>query len=306
MPEDFKIEAINANGLPITPPQDTRSEEGYLKNLTVQGLLKVLTGGKIENDDGDYRLDENGLSMLAVSETLAAGPNKLTWRTVSNDSLLEVYGVFEQNTEFPPDDNSQLYLYLKFLTGDTRMVLVRGASIEIENRLFVLSTLDSTSKDTGSIVTEGGIGVEKSAHIGANLRVLGTTDSTSPTTGSSVLSGGLGVAKNLAVGGSLYLKSFKYIDTTIDPATYTVASGISTVLVEDSISNSGVTITLPSATGTGRVILIKDVGGSAGTTNITINASGGQVIDGATSATISTNYGSMRLIDGANNFYYII
>jgi len=40
--------------------------------------------------------------------------------------------------------------------------------------LVVNSTTDSSSKDTGAIVTEGGLGVEKSATMGGNLTVSGT------------------------------------------------------------------------------------------------------------------------------------
>lgn len=57
------------------------------------------------------------------------------------------------------------------------------------------------------------------------------------------------------------------------------------------------TITLPgSATAfAGFLLIIKDEAGGAGTHNITINRSGSDTIDGATSVAISTNYGAVRL-----------
>lgn len=58
---------------------------------------------------------------------------------------------------------------------------------------------------------------------------------------------------------------------------------------------SGGTLTLPSSSlTTGQEYVIKDEGGNAGTSNITVSA-GSNDIDGATTATIGTNYGSLRL-----------
>lgn len=65
------------------------------------------------------------------------------------------------------------------------------------------------------------------------------------------------------------------------------------------------TVNLPSATavGAGHVLTIKDYTGGASANNITIARAGSDTIDGATSRTISTNYGSVRLVsDGGTNW----
>lgn len=67
-----------------------------------------------------------------------------------------------------------------------------------------------------------------------------------------------------------------------------------------------ITYTLAAATTwtVGQIATIKDESGTAGTNTITIASSGGDTIDGASSITISTNYGSVNLYcDGVSKFY---
>jgi hypothetical protein len=63
-------------------------------------------------------------------------------------------------------------------------------------------TDDSSSGTTGSIRTDGGIGVAKSVFANV-VHADGTTNATSNTTGQLLSSGGLGVAKAAVVGGDL-------------------------------------------------------------------------------------------------------
>lgn len=62
------------------------------------------------------------------------------------------------------------------------------------------------------------------------------------------------------------------------------------------------TVTLPSAASyPGRRLVIKDYGGGAAARNITVSRAGSDTIDGATTQTISTNYGCLTLVsDGAS------
>lgn len=65
-----------------------------------------------------------------------------------------------------------------------------------------------------------------------------------------------------------------------------------------------IALTFPTATGSGRTIIVKDVSGAAGTNNITATSSGA-TFDGVATLTINTNYGSLTLTDTATNVWSI-
>ena len=67
------------------------------------------------------------------------------------------------------------------------------------------------------------------------------------------------------------------------------------------------TITLPptSLVGRGKVYEIRDVGGSASSNIITIDANGTETINGDLTKGISTNYGSVKVVtDGIGKWFY--
>ena len=61
-------------------------------------------------------------------------------------------------------------------SGAGNLILDSDGSVQINDPLNVTGATESTSKDSGSIITEGGIGVEKSVFIGLNLDVDGNTE----------------------------------------------------------------------------------------------------------------------------------
>ena len=67
-------------------------------------------------------------------------------------------------------------------------------------------------------------------------------------------------------------------------------------------TGTAVAVTLPSAV-TNAAIIFKDSAGTAATNNVTINRADSATIDGATSQTISSNYGSMKLISDGTNWF---
>lgn len=81
---------------------------------------------------------------------------------------------------------------------------------------------------------------------------------------------------------------------------------ISEVIIGVTSTAAARTITLSTAgTDNGRIVIVKDESGAAGTNNITIDTEGAELIDGAATKVISTNYGVVRLYsDGINWFVW--
>tara|TARA_R110000868_G_scaffold29897_6_gene111239 strand:+ start:3272 stop:7120 length:3849 start_codon:yes stop_codon:yes gene_type:complete len=77
-----------------------------------------------------------------------------------------------------------------------------AGTTQINDDLFVNSATESTDKDTGSIVTNGGVGIEKNLNVGGNFSVSGITILAS--------SGGISTT-----GGDLYVKGNLYVSNDI-------------------------------------------------------------------------------------------
>jgi hypothetical protein len=88
-------------------------------------------------------------------------------------------------------------------------------------------------------------------------------------------------------------------------ATYTI--NLTDQIVGVSYTATGaVTVTIDSDnTKAGRYFTIKDTGGSAGSNNITIATEGAETIDGAATATISTNYDSLIIFSDGTNYFKV-
>lgn len=76
---------------------------------------------------------------------------------------------------------------------------------------------------------------------------------------------------------------------------YVVATGVSKVLVDKSVGAATyITLGLASTYG-GLPILIKDIKGDAGTNNITIDFTSGELVDGLSQLVLSTNYAWVQI-----------
>jgi len=85
--------------------------------------------------------------------------------------------------------------------------------------------------------------------------------------------------------------------TDVATATYTALSTDYFLCV---LTNAPVTITLPTGI-LGTVYIVKDCFGDAANNPITVQGTGGQLVDGGT-ATINTNFGSLQLVFNGTNW----
>jgi hypothetical protein len=86
------------------------------------------------------------------------------------------------------------------------------------------------------------------------------------------------------------------INYTLSTADYLV--GVTSLVIAPSIG-----LPLPSLVGAGKHFKIKDEVGGAATTTITIRSDGERLIDGATSLTITTNYGARSIYTNGTDYF---
>jgi len=90
---------------------------------------------------------------------------------------------------------------------------------------------------------------------------------------------------------------------TLDVITATVNNYY--IGVDSSLAAKTVNLPAAATAGAGFVLSIKDEGGLAGTNNITIDANGAELIDGAATQPINANYGSLNLMCSGTAWFII-
>lgn len=162
-------------------------------------------------------VDRNGSNRISLK-----APNVLSGVTTYVLPATPVAGGLLQS-----DANGQLSWSSALTQVNLSSLYVTGFST-FQSAVYVSDTTDSSNKDTGSLVVDGGLGVEKNTNIGgqiqvaglgtfvSGLRVTSTTDSTSTSTGAVVVNGGVGLARNLFVGAGASITGVTTIASTVN------------------------------------------------------------------------------------------
>ena len=194
-------------------------------------------------------------------------------------------------------------------TSSGNLILDSNAgTVQVDDILFVNSTTQSDNKDSGSIYTQGGVGVEKNLNVGGSVGIASTAESTSKDTGALIVEGGVGIEKNLNVGGSVKVTGI----ATITEKFYIGSgnTGITTILDEDDmVSDSDTALATQQSikkyvddqitaedldfsgdTGTGQVDLDSQTLAIQGTTNQIKTSASGQTLTIGFDDNVTINY----------------
>ena len=161
-------------------------------SAAARGFVPVLDQNqKVDQWNVDnLRLDANVLSTTNTDGDLFISPNGSGEVIIPDDTFLTFGDSKDAKIEY--DENG------------TDRVQVTGADWTYNNGVSIVmaDVTDSSTKDNGAIVVEGGVGIEKSVNIGGNLKVAGVSTFT-----------GIGTfISDLFVGGDLHIADDLFVD----------------------------------------------------------------------------------------------
>jgi hypothetical protein len=144
---------------------------------------------------------------------------------------------------------------------------------------------------------------------GATLTGAGNANSLYSVSGNLYFTNNAGTAVQLTSGGSIASTpgSASVFEPTSVNTNLTIGAGDTyVILLVDTTASRAITLPLASAVSNGRIYIIKDVSGQSETNNITLNRAGSDLIDGASSQVLNSNYGSWMIVgDEVSNWYII-
>ena len=119
---------------------------------------------------------------------------------------------------------------------DTIAVTISGG-LGVGGNIYVGSTTNSTSINTGSVVIAGGIGISQNTNIGGNVKITASTSSISTTTGALTVSGGVGISQNANIGGNVTIIGLTNCSGGFLTSSYTIQTN-NTLLPNPNLHNS--------------------------------------------------------------------
>ena len=220
-----------STGLPQVQVNSLNEREVFLaQSQEKSGGVIVYTG---MNNDGDFYIGNKRVSSATgVERTFDAPIPTITGEETSISSVVFDEVVIKERLKVEGGNSGTVLSQFDgpvTFNGETKFnnVLKLNDNLSVSGHIEITNTTDSTSKDTGALIVDGGVGIEKNLYVGAgasisddlyvagNAEIVGVTtthdlvklQSTQGNTlgdvdtGALQIDGGAGIAENLTVGG---------------------------------------------------------------------------------------------------------
>jgi len=221
-----------STGLPQVQVKSLNEREVFLaQSQEKAGGIIVYTG---MNNDGDFYIGNKRVSSATgVERTFDAPIPTITGEETSISSVVFDEVVIKERLKVEGGNSGTVLSQFDgpvTFNGETKFnnVLKLNDNLSVSGHVEITNTTDSSSKDTGALIVDGGVGIEKNLYVGAgasisddlyvagNAEIVGVTtthdlvklQSTQGNTlgnvdtGALQIDGGAGIAENLTVGGA--------------------------------------------------------------------------------------------------------
>lgn len=173
--------------------------------------------------------------------------------------------------------------------------LLHVSSSTADQKTFLVNATHDQSVDVVTVTQKTGATCFKISEAGT------TTITDLAQTGGSINNATIGASTAAPV--TMTAGAVKYRSKANSDSPYSVVASDYIIGVNTSGGAVEIDLQAASSAGAGRMLIIKDVGGAAGTNNITIDPNGSEKIDGQSTVVIAANSGSVMLFcDGSNYF----
>jgi hypothetical protein len=289
------------NEAQLTVDGEIIARTGILENLSIEGILNIGVNGGITGANFALSIDGIAYDFDTITNPFIRPrfENSVYWGIPDEDEFIigagklsgEVIGYINSDGTLRMSSASGIYFgdsSIDRLEPDVLAIISTletrffGNLVEFENDILV-----------GGVASVGNATADGHAlnRVTADGRFLQLAN-TQTVTGDKTFSGSNTFSGALALTGatSLRVNNVQAINETDTPFTITIETYINC-----DVSVAGITINLPNNPANGRTIVIYDSSGDANTNNITINRGGTNQINGLTSTTINTAFGSRKL-----------
>lgn len=296
------LSITNSPGTTLTVASTQQSTDTISGAVVIDGGVglggNINSAGAIRTIDTTQSTNYTNGSMLTLGGIGAAG-NINSGGTVSAPSYIVEYNNFIRcQSVFSPRDRLLGATYENPLPLDCTYLYTPGNSanaspdyvLGVNNKgLVIPAIVESVSPTTGSIITQGGVGISKNLNVLGETKIWSTNDSTSVSTGALAIAGGVGIAKKL---NAFEIASPTVVGTNVSGTTSTFTVGNHTTTNSNQVNTLNMNVT-----GTATINSLNPINTINATT---INATNVNTTSVAATGTITADTVLVNLVDTLN------